>query len=216
MKMPAEQRQFHLSIHVLPSVLNGLLGGSFEEGPTDLRDILEGCDTKGFAHTGPLSQPMIESVRQMMDTPYSGALQRLYMESKAIELIAYKLAQIRSSNAIANTRIALRAGDVERIRSAKEILSKDLESPPKLLDLAHTIGTSHSDLNKGFRQFYGTTVFGYLRKMRLIEARRLLEEEGKNVTETALTVGYNSVPSFSMAFSDLFGKPPSKFQKKTD
>lgn len=216
MHMPAEKRQFHLSIHVLPSVLNGFLGGSLEEGPADLRKILDGCDTKGFAHSGALSQPMIASVQQIIDSPYSGAIQRLYIESKAIELIAHKLAQIQSSDKTADRPRALRAGDVERIRFATEILSRDLESPPKLLELARTAGTNHSALNKGFREVYGTTVFGYLRKLRLIEAKRLLEEEGKNVTEAALTVGYNSLPSFSRAFLDFFGQPPSRYQKKQE
>lgn len=215
MHIPAEQRQFHLSIHVMPSILNEFLGGNLENGPGDLREILEGCDTKGFAHGGPLSQPMVACVQQIMDSPYSGAIQRLYMESKALELIAHKLAQIRSSD-IGAQPLALRAGDVERIRFAGEILSRDLESPPKLLDLARTLGTNHSALNKGFREVYGTTVFGYLRSMRLIEAKRLLEDEGKNVTETALTVGYNSLPSFSRAFSEFFGQSPSKFQRKQE
>jgi AraC-like DNA-binding protein len=216
MHMPAEKRQFHLSIHVLPSVLNGFLGGSFEEGPTDLRDILEGCDTKGFAHGRALSQPMIACVQQIIDSPYSGAMQRLYIESKAIELIAHKLAQIQSPDASPDTPRPLRAGDVDRLRFAKEILSRDLESPPTLLELARTLGTNHSALNRGFRDVYGTTVFGYLRKLRLMEAKRLLEEEGKNVTEAALTVGYNSLPSFSRAFLSFFGQTPSKFQKRQE
>ena len=62
---------------------------------------------------------------------------------------------------------------------------------------------------------YGATVFGYLRKMRLEEARRLLEKGDMNVTEAALAVGYNSISSFSRAFSAHFGSKPLSFVKKT-
>lgn len=48
-------------------------------------------------------------------------------------------------------------------------------------------------------ELYGTTVFGYLRQRRLIEAKRLIEEEQMSVTEAALSVGYNSVSSFTVA-----------------
>jgi AraC family transcriptional regulator, transcriptional activator of the genes for pyochelin and ferripyochelin receptors len=62
---------------------------------------------------------------------------------------------------------------------------------------------------------YGTSVFGYLRKLRLEEARRLLENGGMNVTEAAFAVGYNSLSSFSRAFSAQFGATPMHFLKKS-
>jgi AraC-like DNA-binding protein len=84
-----------------------------------------------------------------------------------------------------------------------------------LFDLARTVGTSHTQLNQGFRKMYGTSVFGYLRKLRLDEARNLLEKGNSNVTEAALAVGYNSISSFTRAFSEHFGLNPMKFMKRS-
>jgi AraC-like DNA-binding protein len=70
------------------------------------------------------------------------------------------------------------------------------------------VGLTHTKLNRGFREIYGTTVFGYLHQIRLEQAKLLLEEQRMNVTEVALTVGYNSLPSFSTAFSKHFGLKP--------
>ncbi|MEW6347537.1 MAG: AraC family transcriptional regulator [Thermodesulfobacteriota bacterium] len=214
MHVPAGQRQFHLSIHLMPSLLHSYLGGCFEDLPNDLRAITEGCAGKGFAHSGPLCRSMTAAIGRLLDSPYTGAMKRLYMESKAIELIAHKLAQLGGPGGTAHTRPRMRSEDIDRVRYAKEILCRDLECPPKLSELARALGTNHSALNKGFREIYGTTVFGCLRQMRLIEARRMIEEEGKTVTETALTVGYNSVPSFSRAFLDFFGSNPTAFLKR--
>lgn len=214
MYLPAERRQFHLSIHIWPTLLNSYLGGDCESFPEELRAISEGCDNKAFSHSGPLSQIMDAAVRQLLHSPYTGAMKRLYMESKAIELIAHKLAQIMSPDGAAQPPLKLRSDDIDRIHYAEEILCRDLECPPKLSDLARTVGTNHCALNKGFREIFGATVFGHLRQMRLINAKRLLEEEGMNVTEAALTVGYNSMPSFSKAFSEFFGQNPATCSKK--
>jgi AraC-like DNA-binding protein len=214
--MPAGRRQFHLSIQISPSLLSTYLGPGLDGLPKDLRDVSEGCDNRGFAHKGPLSQAMSSAIRQVLHCPYAGATKLLFMESKAIELIAHQFAQIQSGDTALHAPVSLRSGDIERIRYAKDILARDLESPPKLSALARAVGTNHCTLNKGFREVYGDTVFGYLRQLRLTEAKRLLEEEGMNVTETALSVGYNSIPSFSRAFSELFGQSPSVYLKNRD
>lgn len=214
MYLAAGHRQFHLSIHISPTLLTTYLGEGLQGLPEELRAICEGSANKGFAQEGALFQAMSTAIRQFLDCPYTGATRLLFMESKIIELIAHKFAQIQSPDCLIHAPITLRSGDIERIRYAKEILARDLESPPKLSDLARAVGTNHCSLNKGFREIFGTTAFGCLRAMRLIEAKRLLEEEGMNVTESALSVGYNSIPSFSRAFSEFFGQRPSVFQKR--
>lgn len=97
------------------------------------------------------------------------------------------------------------------VLAAASILRQDLETPPRLLELARRVGLSHPRLNRGFRQCFGTTAFGYLRILRLEEARQLLEEGKTNVTDAAYSVGYQSLPSFSRAFSDRFGLCPREF-----
>ena len=46
-------------------------------------------------------------------------------------------------------------------------------------------------------------------------ARDLLERQGLSVTEAALSVGYESLPSFSRGFHARFGYPPVAFRAKT-
>lgn len=214
MYFPSERRQFHLSIHVAPTLLSSYLGEDCESFPKELRAISEGCDRRDFVHSGPLSQIMDAAVDQLLHSPYTGVMKRLYMESKAIELIAHKLAQIVSPDETPQPPFKLQSDDIDRIRYAEEVLCRDLECPPKLLDLARAVGTNHCSLNKGFREVFGATVFGHLRQKRLINAKRLLEEEGMNVTEAALTVGYNSISSFSRAFSEFFGQSPAMCARK--
>jgi len=194
--------------------MNTLLGGRFQRVPYDLQAILDGCNSIDFYHYGPLTPVMDSAIQQLLDCPYSGPLGLIYQESKAVELIAHKLAQIESSSKASPAPNRMRLDDIERVRHAREILMRNLENPPRLYDLATAAGTSHTQLNKCFQKMYGTSVFGFLRKMRLEEARHLLEKGNMNVTETAFAVGYNSISSFSRAFSEHFGSKPLSFLKK--
>ena len=178
MFLPADRRQFHLSIYIRQSMLNTYLGGCLDQLPKAFIDISQGCIDTGFSHESSLSQMMNLCIQHLLDCPYTGRMKDLYMENKAIELIVHKLAQTITTDDkrdLPPNKIKLH--ETDRIHRAKDILCRDLESPPRLSDLAHAVGTNHSQLNRGFRELYGTTVFGYLRRKRLIEARRMIEIE---------------------------------------
>jgi AraC-like DNA-binding protein len=173
-----------------------------------MRDIVNGANEKHYYHaltTTPLANM---AIHQIFNCPYQCPLKRLYLESKALELISHNLAQFVSPESILKNPSVLRPDDIERIHHAREIISRDLENPPTLFELVRLVGLTHTKLNRGFREIYGTTVFGYLHQIRLEQAKLLLEEQRMNVTEVALTVGYNSLPSFSTAFSKHFGLKP--------
>lgn len=214
MFLPVDRRQFHLSIYIRPSMLNTYLGGSLDQLPNALIDISHGCIDTGFSHESSLSAMMNLCIHHLLDCPYTGSMKDLFMENKAIELIVHKLAQTIASDDKRDLPLKVELHETDRIHRARDILCRDLETPPRLSDLAHAVGTNHSRLNRGFRELYGTTVFGYLRQKRLIEARRLIEIEDASVTEAAFSVGYNSISSFSKAFSEYFGMRPMTCRKK--
>jgi AraC family transcriptional regulator, transcriptional activator of the genes for pyochelin and ferripyochelin receptors len=214
MVLPVDCRQYHLSIYIRPSMLNFYIGRCLDQLPKALIDISQGSVETGFSHESPLSQMMNLSIQHLLDCPYSGPMKSLYMENKAVELIVHKLAQTLSSDSRQDAPQQTELLETDRVHRARDILCRDLEFPPSLSELAHAVGTNHSLLNRGFRKIYGITVFGYLRRKRLIEARRLIEVEDASVTEAALSVGYNSISSFSKAFSEYFGMRPMSCRKR--
>jgi AraC family transcriptional activator of pyochelin receptor len=77
------------------------------------------------------------------------------------------------------------------------------------------VGLSHPKLNYGFREIYGSTIFGYLRELRLNKAKALLDDGTMNVTEVAYEVGYSSLSYFTKAFRDYFGTAPGSYLRST-
>jgi len=85
--------------------------------------------------------------------------------------------------------------------------------PPSLLTLAHRVGLNDFKLKRGFREVYQTTVFGYVRMLRMEKALSLLEAGEMNVGEVASATGYSNFGHFSEAFRKRFGVSPRDFKK---
>lgn len=66
---------------------------------------------------------------------------------------------------------------------------------------------------RGFKEYTGLTPTQYILRLRMENARSLLEETGYNVSEVAAVVGYDNALYFSRLFKKHFGKSPAHFRK---
>lgn len=166
MKYRAGQRMVFVTIRLEPQVFGAFLDGRSDRIPVDLRDIAEGIK-KFYCQAGNVTASMKMVIHQILNCPYSGSIKRLYLETKAMELIVRQLAELAASEKKHNKVSALRSGDMERIREARDILMGNIQNPPSLLELAKQAGLNGYKLKAGFRQMFGTTVFGYLHECRM-------------------------------------------------
>lgn len=65
-----------------------------------------------------------------------------------------------------------------------------------------------------FQRDTGKSPYAYIKTRRLEEARRLVEAGTHPVGDVAMLVGYENFGSFSTAFKNHFGRPPSSFQPR--
>ena len=156
---------------------------------------------------------MMAVIQQILHCPYQGMIKRAYLESKAIELIALVLDHEVTIQQGESKQSALKPEQLERVHYAKEILLRDMGNPPSLAELALQVGLNDFMLRQGFRQVFGTTVFGQLQAYRLSIAKQLLSEQDMSVSEITRHVGYTSVSYFSRAFKKKFGIGPKAYQK---
>ena len=135
----------------------------------------------------------------------------MYLECKCLELIALKLEQIQQRTRPAKKACLLNPDDVERIQIARDILLENAQHPPTLVALARQVSLNDYKLKVGFRQVFGTTVFGYLHRYRMEQAHRLLTEQRMNVKEVAQAVGYANQSRFASAFRKQVGLNPKTY-----
>lgn len=206
----------YLSSHAIQSVGIGIepwiLEDFFSDSPTtlpsELHQFIQGHWEQPYSQWGTTTPMMQMTLHQILTCPFQGSIRQMYMDSKAIELITLKLSQIQELSQPSGKRLSLKSADIERIHLAKELLLRDIEHPPSLAVLSKLSGLNDYKLKQGFRQVFGTTVFGYLRSHRMEQARQLLTEQRMTVSEVARLVGYSSLSRFSLAFKEQFGVSP--------
>lgn len=77
-------------------------------------------------------------------------------------------------------------------------------------ELAEKNSMSVSHLHQKFKSAVGMGVLQCQKRLRLTEARRLMLDENKNVTEASLDVGYESVSQFIREYRKMFGQSPKE------
>lgn len=93
--------------------------------------------------------------------------------------------------------------------AAKESLSKSLEQPLPVHDLACALHTSPFHLARVFRAETGFSLEGYRRALRLKAALERLPESADSLTALALELGFASHSHFTETFRREFGVAPS-------
>ena len=201
----------NVSVHIEPSLLNTYIAGQHDRSLNGMQDILNGTADQYVYQVSIIPAVADMIIDQVMNCPYQGPLRRLYFEGKALELITCSIASYAVPEAVPKKNVIVRHGNIERVRCAREMIGQNFQNPPKLLDLARAVGISHSRLNFYFQEMYGTTIFGYIRELRLRHAKSLLDEGGMNVTDVAYEAGYSSPSHFAKSFKDCFGVVPGKY-----
>lgn len=80
--------------------------------------------------------------------------------------------------------------------------------------LAREAGSSSYHFARLFNAYVGEAPFEFLRRLRLVTALRLLQEDPEvSVTEIALSIGYDTSASFNKAFRKLLEMNPGNFRK---
>lgn len=96
----------------------------------------------------------------------------------------------------------------ERMLLVRKVIDADPCGKHTLQSLSAAAGLGVTTLKTGFPKVYGTTVFGYIRNIRMETARAALASRRWSVAEAAYAVGYNHPASFSTAYRRHFGHSP--------
>ena len=178
--------------------------------PTQLQRLIEDKNFQRFYFTvGDITPQMQTIIGQIWQHPYQGAIARMYLEAKVLELLAMQLAQLTELKADV-VRTTLKPQSIDRIYQARDILATQLENPPLISELAQQVGLGERTLRRGFRELFDTTVIGYLTSLRMEQAERYLREGKLSISEVANLVGYSHLGHFSAAFKRQFGITPSQ------
>jgi AraC-like DNA-binding protein len=160
------------------------------------------------------SPRLVALAEQILHPPaYEAGLQALYLESRAIEIVAEAMQAVAHDDQHP-WQAALRPRDWNRLRLIEEFLEQRIDDVPSLEEIAQQGGFSVNTLQRLFRASHGMTVFEYVRGRKLDRAWAELERDGVSITEAAFNAGYSSAANFATAFKRRFGLSPKNIRAR--
>ncbi|MCQ6562203.1 AraC family transcriptional regulator [Paenibacillus mendelii] len=158
-----------------------------------------------------LDTPILQLASRIMNIPYTHNIRNIELESLALEILSYSLQIFVYDSNRTNLPAAITKSEFQRLQHAKEVLLQQMDNPPSLLELSRIIGMNDFKLKHHFKAVFGTTVFGYLRDIRMEKAILLLQDGMTSVSMAAAHVGYTNASYFASAFRKRYGMNPSEF-----
>src|SRR5215213_9983720 len=101
------------------------------------------------------------------------------------------------------SRHLARARDLADARYAEEI---------GVEDMAGAAGLSRAHFSREFKRAFGESPRAYLLTRRLERAAALLRTTDRSVADVCLSVGWQSIGSFTTSFSRMFGMSPAAYR----
>ncbi len=102
----------------------------------------------------------------------------------------------------------------QRVQRVVNLIQKDLRRKLTLTEMAQSVGLSVEHLRELFKSEIGMTPIQYQKKLRLLEARRLLESTFLNVQEIAVRVGLSDESHFVRDFKKTYGLAPAQYRER--
>jgi len=156
-----------------------------------------------------------ESARSREGALITGAIEReferekhpssLVLEGLGLELFGQLL---RPEERIESRRIP------DWLLRTKEMIEDCAGSEITIADLAATVAVHPVYLARAFRKYFGNSPGEYLRRKRLLRARRLLIDTRLPLVEVALQCGFSDQSRMTHAFTSEFGIAPGRYRRR--
>lgn len=150
-----------------------------------------------------------EVVSSIQQCPFNGVTRYLFLESKMMELFVLQMQQAQAAMDRTN-KDCWSAEDTDKLHAVRTYIENAYLDEFSLKELTYKFALNEFKLKKGYKQFFGKTVFGHVHQLRMQKAKALLQEKKRNVSEAAFFIGYNNVSSFCTEFKKRFGYSPGK------
>jgi AraC-like DNA-binding protein len=154
---------------------------------------------------GALSYEVLESVHRLarlLDTPKHIPTLAPLLEREIVYRLLMSSQGTRLRHALRND------GRLTRMNKAIEWIKDRYDTAFRIDELAAHVHMSSSSLHQHFKDATTLSPLQYQKRLRLIEARRLLMQRGGDVRVVASAVGYDNLSQFHREYKRLFGHPP--------
>ena len=159
------------------------------------------------AAVGTPNSLVLKVAQAILWTRFSGSRRRLYLRSKAGELMCHLLCTPASAHGgIDASNIGMNSDD--SLAAIAHAALSEPEDCPEIGALATRLNISVGRLVAAFKSKYGVSPRDHMTTTRMVRAKRLIEQTNTPLIDVALACGYEHHSSFSTAYRRTFGATP--------
>lgn len=177
-----------------------------------LKDLFnDSVAEKKFFYQGNYSMKSADIVEEINEKQYEGFLRSIFLEGKILEMLVLQIEQYQDDQAEESLPKILRRSDVEKVKQASDIISKNMNQNLSVDYLAKEVGTNVNKLQEGFKHMYQNTVNKYMQQVKLEAAKEMLNSSDYNISEIVQQIGLTNRSYFSKVFKEKYGVSPKYF-----
>ncbi|MGG1515589.1 AraC family transcriptional regulator [Paenibacillus oryzisoli] len=128
-------------------------------------------------------------------------------------LVFFLLHEIIESSKIGERRLAQDPYEIDRFNKALHYMEQRLDVPITREELAHLYHMNPVYFGRAFQKIYGITPIQMHQKLRLLQAKKMLENPGNTMEHIAQKCGYYDAAHFNRAFRKVFDVSPNQYRK---
>jgi len=195
-----EHPYLSVRLELTPALVGAVIAESYRTA------ALESADTHAIT-VSPVDVDLLDAMVRLVrlvDAPAdaSALLPLITREIIYRLLVGEQGAQLRHMAAL--------VGYTPQIARAVERLRQEFDQPPRIEQLARELGMSVSGLHHHFKAVTALSPLQFQKRLRLLEARRVLLDENLDAAHAAFHVGYRNTAHFNREYKRLFGLPPMR------
>lgn len=156
-------------------------------------------------YSGKASEKMVGAATRLAQLFQSPEEARI-LGPLVVKEILYNL--LKGPEGLAIRQFVRSESKMQRISQAIYRINSELSGAIDVPTLARDANMSRSSFFKHFKDVTAMSPIQYQKRLRLLEARRLMVDEGETAERSAFKVGYESASQFSREYSRMFGNSP--------
>ncbi|KGE13400.1 AraC family transcriptional regulator [Sphingobacterium deserti] len=164
-----------------------------------------------FREAIPITFEQQTLIRELLAHSFEGAFAKDYIRCKAMEIML----SVFSEKVDTVSRISWKSQDLHILQQIRSYLDQNFAKDLQFKTICRTFGINEFKLKKAFKECYGDTVFGYIRKARLKHALHLLVDTDMDIKEVSYICGFKYPHHFSQLFFQHYRCRPREARSKT-
>lgn len=195
--------------HVSISISAAYLKSYLQEESAHFQYLFD--STSNFWIEELMTDDILRTVNQIVKKQEPDHLKSYHYKILAMELLFYLFESLRKrENPVAHK---LSVKEIEAVYRVRDKIVSSLSGFSSIAELKAIAAMNELKLRKLFRQVFGMGIYDYYQHLRMIEAARLLREQGLTVSEAGYQMGFENLGHFTKVFEKHIGKKPMKYLK---